>query len=208
MGYPPLPPLSTQVVQSVTTVYRGRGADVEAPNTPSVSATRKRLALDDNPSGRRGAQRRSRSPPALEQPNAPGLPHPYPAPLPVPAGSPRTVSPVQPSTAIAVQQHSAAHLGHAVGSDATSSHQGQQSYIPPILEAERELMRNMVWWYQQAATEDKQRMAEMYAQKYNQFEDAARQFQERARDDKDLALAQQAIANSRALLPAKPDCGE
>ena len=126
MGYPPLPPLSTQVVQSVTTIYRGR-ADVEAPDTPSTSATRKRLALGNSPSGRRGPPRRSRSPtpaPQERQPMIPGLPHPYPAPLPIPAGSPMAVSPGSSHTAIAVQQHSGAQLGpNAARSDATSSHQ-------------------------------------------------------------------------------------
>ena len=119
-------PLSTRVVQSVTTIYRGR-ADVEAPDTPSTSATRKRLALGNSPSGRRGPPRRSRSPtpaPQERQPMIPGLPHPYPAPLPIPAGSPMAVSPGSSHTAIAVQQHSGAQLGpNAARSDATSSHQ-------------------------------------------------------------------------------------
>ena len=60
-------------------------------------------------------------------------------------------------------------------------------------------MRNMVWYYQQALTEDKQRMAELYARKYHEFEDAARRFQERARDEKDVALVQQALAHQQAL---------
>ena len=40
-------------------------------------------------------------------------------------------------------------------------------------------------------------MAELYAQKYNEFEDAARRFQERARDEQDLALLRQAQAYHR-----------
>ena len=59
------------------------------------------------------------------------------------------------------------------------------------------MMRNMVWWYQHAATEDKARMAELYTQKYHEFEDAARKFQERAREDQDLALLRQAQAYHR-----------
>ena len=188
-------PIVQQVVHTVTTFKSG--ADVEAPDTPTSTASRKRSALStDIAMG--GEPKRSSSPtPSPRPPLIPGLPHTLSAPISLhPAGSPSPVGTLELAD-LHAPQHSENQLVPAGRSDATSSHHGVISEALPVTEEERSMMRNMVWWYQQALSEDKTRMAELYAAKYNEFEDAARKFQERARDEQDLALIRQAQAYHR-----------
>ena len=137
----------TRVVHTVTTVHR-HGADVEAPDTPTSTASRKRTALStDLVPG--GDPKRSSSPtPSRDRPPLiPGQPAPWPLPLSSPAGSPMSVGPDMSPTATTVIQHSGDQLVSAGGSDATSAHRGQQSNALPIGEEEREAMRHMVRFY-------------------------------------------------------------
>ena len=162
-------PIVQHVVHSVTT-YRS-GAEVEAPDTPTSTASRKRSALSiDRAMG--GDPKRSSSPTSSPRPPLiPGLPQTLSAPISLhPAGSPSPVGTLALPENNA-PQHSEGQLVPAGRSDATSSHRGVVSEALPVTEEERSMMRNMVWWYQQAVSEDKTRMAELYAQKYHEFED-------------------------------------